>query len=332
MKLYLISVIKLLLTSISILNNLHLVSGHANVQKAMTIPFVDLYNLQPLNCTSYIPPKVISLITAYSANVPANSDGSYDQMIPAQYLLKCLLNSDYEERISPFYFMQNATLNIGFGLNELLSLSFEGVLTSAITITMQWVEPRLTWNKSSDIPHWNWPTKVDISPAKIWLPVYFIHNCPDESCTIYIDNNTELDILNDGTISAMIMTVVQSTCHLKLDLFPFDEQSCKIVFDLDNSIPFSFDILTSNIGTVLYYEEGDGWLVTSLNFTRVESGLSYEFKMNTSSTDWIVSTNSLEANYVLVQLTLVRTSASDVYDLLAPVYTRIILTFDNFLN
>ena len=74
---------------------------------------------------------------------------------------------------------------------------------------------------------------------------------------------------------------------------------------------------------MLYYEEGDGWLVTSLNFSTLESGLNYEFKMNSSSSDWIVSSNTLEANYVLVQMTLVRTSASDVYDLLAPVHFNI---------
>ena len=63
---------------------LQLVSGQTNVEKATQISFANLYNLQPLNCTPYIPPKVISLISAYSTSIPVNNDGSFEQMIPAQ--------------------------------------------------------------------------------------------------------------------------------------------------------------------------------------------------------------------------------------------------------
>ena len=93
MKLSLISIIKSILLATRILQ---LVYGQTNAEKAMQISFADLYNLQPLNCTPYIPPKVITLIAAYSTSVPANNDGSFEQTILAQYLMKCLLNSDYE--------------------------------------------------------------------------------------------------------------------------------------------------------------------------------------------------------------------------------------------
>lgn len=164
--------------------------------------------------------------------------------------------------------MQNATLNFNFALNEALSLTFEGVLTSAVTFALQWTEPRLTWNVSSDFQHWNWPTKIDINPAKLWLPVYFIHNCPDTSCSVSIDKNTEIDIQNDGTISLLIMTVIDSTCHLNLDLFPFDEQTCSVIFDLDNSIPITYNIVTENLGSALFYEDSDEWLVTALSYSK----------------------------------------------------------------
>ena len=186
-----------------------------------------------------------------------------------------------------------------------------------MTITMTWNERRLMWNENSDIPHWKWPTKIDISPSKLWLPVYFIHNCPTTDCVIVIDNYTEIDIFNNGSISLPVMKVIRSTCHLNLNLFPFDQQTCSIIFDMDNSIPFNFNTIMTN-GYVRYDEQNDEWLVTSLSIGK-EMAFIYSFAMNTSASDWTVTQEQVDNNTIVVYLTLVRTSSSDVYNLLAPV-------------
>ena len=282
-----------------------------------SIAFDDLYDISYLNCTSYIPSQVLALMTHYSRLVHAN-DSTYDQMIPTHFLEDCLLNSPYDKRVSALYYMQRPRFTIGFGLNQVLSLTFEGVLSSAVTLTLTWNERRLMWNESSDIPHWKWPSHADISPSKLWLPVYFVHNCPTASCAISIDNYSEIDVSNNGSISQLVMTVIKSTCHLDLTLFPFDQQNCSIYIDFDNSIPFTFYTVVASVGQVMYYEECDEWLVTSLSFAN-ESGYSYQFQMNTSTSDWVVSEQLLNNNTLRAQLTLVRTSSSDVYNLLAPV-------------
>lgn len=277
------------------------------------ISFADLHGLQSLNCTSYIPTKVLALMKAYASDSSAS-----DQTIPAEYLIKCLLNAEYDNRISAFYYMENPALDVNFALNEVMSLTFEGTLSSAVTLWFDWIEPRLTWNVTSDIAHWNWPSKVDINPAKLWLPIYFIHNCPTTSCVLPVDANTEIDITSDGGIKYYIMTVVQSTCQLNLDNFPFDEQKCNIMLDFDNSIPFHFTISTKGEGSALYYETCDEWLVTSFDYD-AETGYNYAFKMSTSPTDWTITKEDLNYSVIEVHMTLVRTSSSDVYNLLAPV-------------
>ena len=287
-----------------------------NLEKSL-ISFADLHNLQPLNCTPSIPSKVVALMSSYSTSVASNSS-EFDQIIPAEYLIKCLLNADYDSRISAFYYMQTPTLNVNFALNEIISLEFEGTLSSAVSLTFQWTEARLTWNVASDIPHWNWPSLVDINPSKLWLPVFFVHNCPTTSCAIPIDNHTEIDISNDGAIKYSIMTLIRSTCGLILDLFPFDQQKCNITLDLDNSIPFNYSIVTQNFGVALYYETCDEWLVTAIDFNS-EADEVYAFTMNTTSTNWSVIPEHSNNLIVDVHLTLIRTSSSDVYNLLAPV-------------
>lgn len=189
-----------------------------NLEKALQISFADLHNLQPLNCTPTIPSKVVALMSAYSAGVASNNS-AFDRTIPAEYLMSCLLNADYDKRIAAFYYQQSPSLNFNFALNEVISLTFDGTLTCSVTFGLKWTEPRLTWNANSDLQHWNWPPKVDINPLKLWLPVYFIHNCPNTSCAIPIDSNAEIDISNDGTIDYVIMRTIQATCSLVLSFY-----------------------------------------------------------------------------------------------------------------
>ena len=198
----------------------------------------------------------------YSQSVPANVS-TYDQMIPTHYLESCLLNAPNDNRISALYYMQRPRFTIGFGLNQVFSLTFDEILSTAVTLTLTWNERRLMWNESSDVPHWKWPTKADISQSKLWLPVNFEHNCPTTTCAISIDNHSGIDLFNNGTINQLVMTVIESTCHLNLNLFPFDQQNCSIIIDADNSIPFPFYIIIAGVGQVMYYEDCDEWLVTS---------------------------------------------------------------------
>ena len=87
-----------------------------------SLSFDELYNIKPLNCISFIPPEVLALMVQYSQSVP-NNDTTYDQMIPTNYLQTCLLNSDYDSRISALYFMQRPRFTFGFGLNQVVSLT-----------------------------------------------------------------------------------------------------------------------------------------------------------------------------------------------------------------
>ena len=147
----------------------------------------------PINCTSYIPGEVSSLMRQYSSALAVNDNDSYFK-IPRVYLAQCILDQDYDARISPQYFQTNPYINIKFAISQLVELDFTGVLKVIGSFDLEWVAPRITWNLNSDIPRWIWPTTIYLDPKFFWRPNLIVLNCPNMNSKILFDIITSIYI------------------------------------------------------------------------------------------------------------------------------------------
>lgn len=287
-------------------------------QQAMPPTIAQLNDINPLNCTPHIPNKVLEIMRNYS-----RASGAEDMLIPPKYLQHCLLDAPYDNRVSTLYMLDRPVVEFSFALNQVLSLDFSGQLVLSASINLVWYEPRLTWNLTSDVEHWTWHDMIDVMAGFIWMPTFTVLNCPLADCRLALDNSSEVDIQNDGLVVYNTSQQLTTSCHIDLSLFPFDEQRCAILFDLDNSIPFSYSVQVANEAATLYYDESDEWLVTSLQCTNDLTNQSV-FVMSAPN-NWTVSTLPTDNKSTVVRLSLVRTSSSDVYILIAPLFVIICL-------
>ncbi|XP_067668550.1 neuronal acetylcholine receptor subunit beta-3-like [Haliotis asinina] len=101
----------------------------------------------------------------------------------------------------------------------------ENTLTSRIILFQQWVDIRLKWNASD----YGGVTNVKLPSMRLWLPdiVPFNADPTPVSDPVY---EVTVDVSNDGTVRWGPLMVVSSKCPLDVTNFPFDTQSCTIVF------------------------------------------------------------------------------------------------------
>ncbi|KAM6965966.1 5-hydroxytryptamine receptor 3A-like [Tautogolabrus adspersus] len=95
---------------------------------------------------------------------------------------------------------------------------------SHIWIQTSWVNEYLTWN-----PKEFCGIKIlSVPRSRMWLPDIFIYE--DASDTGSIKNGPLVTLLPSGFVLTNSVQRLTSTCHLDLNLFPFDKQECKITF------------------------------------------------------------------------------------------------------
>jgi hypothetical protein len=93
---------------------------------------IGIRNSSAVNCTQFIPPEIQKLMWEHD---PPNVRSSGQMYALVEYLLACLLAKlPNTKDTSPFAFLSDPTISYNVGLNQVVSLGFDGILTTkAIT-------------------------------------------------------------------------------------------------------------------------------------------------------------------------------------------------------
>ena len=88
------------------------------------------------------------------------------------------------------------------------------------------------------VGEWQWPAFVALPASVLWTPKFELMNCNVDRCSVpYVSSSTasgnrdyghELLVVNsDGSVEWLTPQRLQTTCDMKFDYFPFDEQRCE---------------------------------------------------------------------------------------------------------
>lgn len=110
---------------------------------------------EKLNCTKFLPPKLLHELrnapqqppprSPNSATSPSPSQASRYHVLPEENLLQCLKAAAYDRDVSAGADVPDFSLRFVFSLCEVLELRFDGTLRLWTQLQISWDERRLAW-------------------------------------------------------------------------------------------------------------------------------------------------------------------------------------------
>ncbi|XP_012939872.1 neuronal acetylcholine receptor subunit alpha-10-like isoform X1 [Aplysia californica] len=96
---------------------------------------------------------------------------------------------------------------------------------SSVFIVQVWTDPRLKW----DLSKYGGVHTVRLPASKIWIPDLVLYNVAhrEPPSSLYEETVT---VTSDGSVVWVPMLTLYSTCPMDLSNFPYDVQTCRIVF------------------------------------------------------------------------------------------------------
>lgn len=311
-------------------------NGMTKTSSDISKPIFDsLKILNLLNCTPFIPITALQMMQNYTQQMKtSNQIQSEWNTIPYAYLVDCIVNAQYDKRVSPFIYSDTNKMRVELALSELIGLDFIGDLSFFAHFHLTWTEQRLRWPLESDIEFWKWHNFTFSVASIIWLPIFRVRNCAGEKCTVRIDNSSLIfKLTNSGQVDIYFNNVLESSCELDLQEFPFDIQYCSMVLALSNDD--SQGTVSLEPGDIVYADfrqNSREWTVASLNIanssyfdTRVYAFKEYSPSNWSSARVPTTFDNSGSIGGLIIQLTLARNSAIYVYNLLVPLFVIAII-------
>ena len=96
------------------------------------------------------------------------------------------------------------------------------------TLKHQWTDPFLSW--ASD-PAWAHIDSISIKSSSLWTPrILHENNIADQQVVQAFGERSRVIVTKDGRCTWEPTGIFTSNCKLSLTKFPFDKQTCQIVF------------------------------------------------------------------------------------------------------
>uniref|UniRef100_A0A5S6QCM4 Neurotransmitter-gated ion-channel ligand-binding domain-containing protein n=1 Tax=Trichuris muris TaxID=70415 RepID=A0A5S6QCM4_TRIMR len=91
-------------------------------------------------------------------------------------------------------------------------------------LLQSWIDPSLKWNPAE----YNMVNEIRAPFHKLWHPDIVLLNNADGNYQVSYYSNAKVD--NDGTVLWVPPAIFKSSCRMDVQDFPFDEQTCLLVF------------------------------------------------------------------------------------------------------
>nr|CAD2182425.1 unnamed protein product [Meloidogyne enterolobii] len=90
--------------------------------------------------------------------------------------------------------------------------------------TMKWIDYQMKWNPSD---YENIRT-IRVPPEKVWLPDIVLFNNADGNYEVSFYSNVVIE--SNGEMLWVPPAIYKSSCIIDVEFFPFDEQTCAMIF------------------------------------------------------------------------------------------------------
>uniref|UniRef100_A0A914VBD3 Neurotransmitter-gated ion-channel ligand-binding domain-containing protein n=1 Tax=Plectus sambesii TaxID=2011161 RepID=A0A914VBD3_9BILA len=135
---------------------------------------------------------------------------------------------DYRKGVRPVKNSSQATL-VTFEIEYLTILGMNGAQESIevhIDYEMTWIDEHLTWHPSDFAD----PVKSLVVPqSDIWQPDITLYELL-ESAPLIPEEKMKARVDFDGRVTVYNPQIMTLSCKMKIDLFPFDSQKCRMAF------------------------------------------------------------------------------------------------------
>lgn len=145
-----------------------------------------------------------------------------------QHLLEDLLNPEkYNRRVRPVLRSEDPVIvNFGLVVREIENLDDKNqLLVTRAEIREFWVDPQLRWNLSD----YGGVKYISVDPKMIWIPDIVLYNNAGEGFGGGM-TRTKAVITHEGLVSLNVPTIMESSCKIHVDNYPFDQQNCELKF------------------------------------------------------------------------------------------------------
>jgi len=176
---------------------------------------------------------------------------------------------DYEPLVRPvIHEHQNLSVRVGLELVQLLEVNEKSqTLKLGATLHEEWTDMNLSWNSTEYANI----TVIRLPISKIWHPDIYLYNNADEDSSGAVAAPGSLlnaFIANSGLVLFVPHLIVTSSCRMDVTWFPFDTQTCVLVF---GSWTYSEVLLDAQLWLVdmKEYIENGKWSVLDFKGARV---------------------------------------------------------------
>ncbi|CDW56203.1 nicotinic acetylcholine receptor non alpha [Trichuris trichiura] len=98
-------------------------------------------------------------------------------------------------------------------------------LSMVLLVNVSWIDPGLRWNPAE----FNMVTEIRAPVHKLWQPdIVLLNNSADGNYDVSFYSNAKVE--SDGTVLWVPPAIYKSACRMDVQHFPFDEQTCLLVF------------------------------------------------------------------------------------------------------
>jgi len=238
-----------------------------------------------------------------------------EQQKPPEYQLIDHLFDKYHKKMRPTK-DRNTTINVTFSfvIIQLIEVNDRyQYVKLQVWVRQNWRNEYLYWNESE----WNNISYIMVEPKTVWIPDLILHNNGGEEFPGGLHKfKTDIRIDSDGNCSWNSPATFTSTCKIDIRYFPFDRQSCKLIFS-----SWTYD-------------------ATDINLTASDSPVISTVFRNSSQWDVVrASSRSYLKQYpkfenpyseILVEINLLRKPLYYVFNVITPCLVLVINIFIGF--
>ena len=161
----------------------------------------------------------------------------------------------------------NITYDIG-GIQEIDEV--EGTMTAFIQLQYGWIDERIAWNPAL----FNNTYSIALPLESVWKPELVLVNAAGTVLAVESSMTTVRYIFN-GLALWFPTGVVTVSCAVNIEFYPYDTQTCPIMFIVNNYLSTEMTLLPVNIQAPLnYFSENGVWDLTKTEAVVSNNGLN----------------------------------------------------------
>ncbi|CAJ0936104.1 unnamed protein product, partial [Mesorhabditis belari] len=186
--------------------------------------------------------------------------------------------SSYNNLILPIRNMSELPITVKVGLQFILLINVDEmaqVMHTNVWVTLRWYDFQMKWNPV----FFGGIKTIRVSPEKVWIPDIVLFNNADGQFQVGFECNVVIE--NDGSMLWVPPAIYKSSCIIDVEFFPFDEQTCNMIFGswTYNNQEIVLDISSFPAIDLSVYQTSSIWDLVECPATLVKERSRVEFQI-----------------------------------------------------